>query len=131
MRLAEQSYILSPTRMNDFFTNHWKGTPSNWTLRPRGRSDVAPETLFSECKGFAPDFWRSAAPHIVAGSGNGLPWVRAALEAWKPKWWTVTDSYNTNELFCLTVIQVFDTFAFALAQAVNPLPIDEASEVAT
>jgi len=53
---------------------------------------------------------------------EGLAPLLAVVESVKSSCWsTLTDSFNSNVYWCLTVIGVFDAVVFAIAEAIQPL----------
>jgi hypothetical protein len=122
-RLLQASQVLSPWEAPDpiaqFTIVAIKG-PSTAPLEPRRSLSMTLAELDAVTLQ-GRDYASTAQAVLRAAAIAGLDPVLQLLPSIERRWPTVTDSYNTNAHWCLSVIGVVDAVAFALAQAVNPL----------
>ena len=125
-RLLSASYTLSPSRDPDAIFRYWHDATNGgdaWQLRPLGNAHRSLDDLVQTIAQVIPQQWKTVAHDVVAVGASGLPAANALLGAAKKKWPGVTDSFNTNEYYCWSMIALFGTITFTIAQAVNPIDL--------
>lgn len=126
-RLIEISVLLSPfvriSAATRFYAREGhQPAASEWMMR-FVKSDSASGLVetndgLAHARAFHP--FRGA---ILQAVGSGLGQLGAMLPAIREAWVGVTDTLSTNDHYCAKAIEAFSTVAFAIAQAVNPIPL--------
>ncbi|MFT3836057.1 MAG: hypothetical protein QM723_03545 [Myxococcaceae bacterium] len=119
-RVIEASFALSsntcPASIEGFYAGRSSRCP--WRARPIVEAQSIEEAIASFERSRRPDQLRLYA---CRDSGTLLEVIQATEALW-PR---VSDTYNTNDYYCFTVLAVFSAITFSIAQSVNPIPLSD------